>query len=268
MTHATLTVALPGTLTKDEIQDALAAVMERYNEERPTPRYVSHTREQLIAKAREDIEDYRRHVYARYLEDPAAYRARRSDNPAHLAYLDGTGENGGFPAKLTWTDDQVHADAIRWEEEDDIGPEGEVYSTRNPDAKWDWYVIGGRWAGYWPVHPQGGEAQALSSPAWQGRMFPLTGSDLEYAQRMDAREGTRVDVARVMDIDFDNPAEINGGHVETFAFLDSEGEWHEKAERWSENTDDAVQAAWKAQYLALIAKESDNTWLVLVDYHT
>lgn len=32
-----------------------------------------------------------------------------------------------------------------------IYKEDGAYSTYNPDSKWDWYVIGGRWNGYLPV---------------------------------------------------------------------------------------------------------------------
>lgn len=267
MTHMTLTVALPGTLTQEEIPDALAAALERYYEERETARYVAYTKAQLIEKSRAEIQEYAETTYADYVADPAGYRVKRSRaSDQHFAYLAGTNADGGFPAKLEWTDDQHYEDAVRWEEPEDIGPEGEIYSTRNPDAKWDWYVIGGRWSGYWIVHPDGGEAKDLSAPAWRDRPFGLGDADREYVQKMEARSGVRVDVARKMDIDFDNP-DINNGHLETFAFLDSSAQWHEKAERWSEDPDGAVQAAWKARYLDLIAAEAENAWLVMVDYH-
>lgn len=267
MSHATLTVALPGTLRADEIQSALDSVLERYDENREVPRYVKYTKAEVIALGRKEIEEYRDGRYAEYLADPAAYAAT-CRNDKHLAYLEGTAEDGGFPARLAWTDEQVYQYETQWYDPEDIGPEGEVYSERNPDAKWDWYVIGGRWAGYWIVHPKGDEAAALSAPAWQGRMFPLSGADLEYAQRMDARAGTRVDVARKMDIDFENP-DINGGHLETFAFLDSDGEWHEKGDMgwFGISHGDKEQDVWNEEYRALVAKESDNAWFVLVDFH-
>jgi len=31
------------------------------------------------------------------------------------------------------------------------GEDGEEDYQRNPNAKWDWYTIGGRWRGFWPV---------------------------------------------------------------------------------------------------------------------
>ena len=33
------------------------------------------------------------------------------------------------------------------EEANDTDEEGNIYSTSNPDAKWDWWEIGGRWPG-------------------------------------------------------------------------------------------------------------------------
>jgi hypothetical protein len=271
MSHATLTVALPGTLTKDEIEDALSAVLERYEEDRPTARYVKATRDELIVEGRAEIEQYRDGTYAEYLADPAAY-AENCRNDNHLAYVSGTADDGGFPAKLTWTDDQVYADQIRWYDEENIGPEGEVYSTRNPDAKWDWYVIGGRWTNYWPVLEKAEVVTGMSYDSVKASVDVLekirpgaSGGDAKYVSDRAARPGVWADVVRKMDIDFAH----EDLYPATFAFLDSDGEWHEKGLMgwFGISSGDKEDEAWRAQYRELVAKEADNAWFVLVDYH-
>lgn len=271
MSHATLTVALPGTLREDEIKAALDAVLERYDEDREVPRYVKHTKAEVIALGRKEIEEYRDGRYAEYLADPAAYEAE-CRNDKHLAYISGTAEDGGFPARLTWTDEQVYQYETQWYAPEDIGPEGEVYSERNPDAKWDWWVIGGRWANYWPVLPQSDPQPVESYDALREfadnseRIRPGAGSSTRTVlDERAARPGQWQDVARKYDIDFDHP----DLHPATFAFLDSDGEWHEKGLMgwFGMSSGDKEQDVWNAEYRALVAKEGDNAWFVLVDFH-
>lgn len=143
MTHFIGAVAVTQELlAKHGTQDgAVGEAVAKFDENTVVPRYVEHTKEELIAQTRADYEEYKSSgPYARYHEDPEAYKLKYDYNPDHLEYLEKE-----FPKKLEWTDEEVYADATKWHEEDQIGPEGEVYSTYNPDSKWDWWVIGGRW---------------------------------------------------------------------------------------------------------------------------
>lgn len=65
-----------------------------------------------------------------------------------------------------------------------VDEDGEIY-TRNPDAKWDWYEIGGRWTGYFKLKPG-----ALGTVGCPGILTP------------PARH-SYADVAKKGDIDFD-----------------------------------------------------------------
>lgn len=173
-----------------------------------------------------------------------------------------------FPAKLDWDEEQLHASALRWEDEDDITPEGGVHSTRNPNAKWDWYQIGGRWPNYWRIleAPMGDSAVSLphlTEASW-GFTDVLPG-DAAHVDAWLNRPGPRSDVARRSEIDWDE-AEL---WPATMALLDSTGAWHQKGEGgWFGTVADAKdQEVWNAEYRALLAAESDNTWCVLVDFH-
>lgn len=126
------------TTPNAQLQATLERILDKFDENKDTPRYVSYTKEQLIEKGKKDIEDYRTGLYAKYLEDPAKYAENSHDG--HLNYI-----STEFPKKLQWTREQIYQDAIEWEDEDNIGPDGEVYSTYNPHSKWDWWTVGGRW---------------------------------------------------------------------------------------------------------------------------
>lgn len=101
--------------------------------------YVKYTREQAIAEIRKEIEDYKNGLYARYLADPKAYEDNCS-NEGHINYLKNT-----FPKKMNWTDDECYEDMKERFSEDMIKTNGDLLSTYNPNSKWDWYSVGGRW---------------------------------------------------------------------------------------------------------------------------
>jgi hypothetical protein len=110
-----------------------------FDENLETPRYIKYTKSQLIVEQREEIENYKNGNYAEFLRDPEAYKAGCS-NKTHIEYLESI-----FPKKLEWTDEEIYQDVITWY--DDVGENGEVYSEYNPNSKWDWYSLGGRWSG-------------------------------------------------------------------------------------------------------------------------
>ncbi|ASU00789.1 hypothetical protein NTR1_24 [Nocardia phage NTR1] len=316
MSHFTVTVALPGTLREDEITEALAAALAPYDENKEVPRYVKHTRAELIEKGREEIAEFRERAYEKYMADPVAYAAE-CRNLHHLDYVAGGTEAAraavgerhaelvaefermakeeherwgrklgrpldtytprpaeeGFPAKLEWTDEQVHAEQVRWYEKEDIGPEGEVYSEYNPLSKWDWYAVGGRWANHFAVVEQADKVEAVESYdavrvfAEQSEAIRGESADRSYLNERDARPGKWVDVARKYDIDFTKTGGEHGSA--TYAFLTSEGKWVGKGEMgwFGMSHGDAEQEKWQAEYDRLVAAESDNAWFVLVDAH-
>lgn len=126
------------TKPNEQLKATLARVLEKFNENNEVPRYVSYTKEQLIEKGKKDIESYRTGSYAKYLEDPAGYASGK--NEAHVNYI-----SVEFPQQLQWTDEEIYQDALRYEDEEDIGTDGSIYSTYNPNSKWDWWTVGGRW---------------------------------------------------------------------------------------------------------------------------
>ena len=43
--------------------------------------------------------------------------------------------------------------ALAMEYNNNTDKEGNIYSTYNPDSKWDWYQVGGRWSGHLKLKP-------------------------------------------------------------------------------------------------------------------
>lgn len=120
-----------------DIEDLLAP----YDENIVVAPYIKYTREQAIEKTRKEIEDYKNGIYAEYLKNPEEY-AKKHPREEHLQYL-----REEFPKKLNWTDDECYEDIANWYDNEDKDEQGNIYSTYNPNSKWDWYSIGGRWRG-------------------------------------------------------------------------------------------------------------------------
>jgi hypothetical protein len=207
-----------------------------FDENLDTARYVAYTREQLIKKERESIREYNAGLYAEFLADPNGYKEKHGGNEAHIKYLEVE-----FPLMLTWTDDQIYEYAIRYYDADEIGPNGEVYSTRNPNSKWDWYSLGGRWSGMLKVK--------------EGATIATVGRPGVFANE------TGIDSALKKDI-------LNLNDLNTFAVL-KDGQWYERGKMcwWAIVVDEKKDGQWDEEFKKLIADLSDETLLSIYDCH-
>jgi hypothetical protein len=223
-------VVLPAETPAEGIDAAVTAALEPFDENTEVPVYISKTRQELIDGERANLIRYRDEGrYAEWQADEASYEADMR-NPNHLNYL-----KVEFPEKLTHLDDDewLYKEATRWCEPFDaeypeLDEAGNRISTYNPKSKWDWWQIGGRWSGM--LNQADREVKS-----W-------TGSD--YLRKRDLHEP-----------------------VTTFAFLDLDGEWHERGNMgWfgmvSDEKDD-----WEDTYANLLDKVPDDAWLVVVDVH-
>ena len=130
----------------NDVKDLLAP----YDENKEMSPYVKYTKAQAIAKVRKGIEDYKHGLYAEYLADPEGYKKKAYDRAfneeryyQHIDYLENE-----FPKMLNWTDEECYEDEVQWYRDDDmIDDDGNLLSTYNPNSKWDWYSVGGRWDG-------------------------------------------------------------------------------------------------------------------------
>lgn len=68
-----------------------------------------------------------------------------------------------------------------------VEEDGETYS-RNPNAKWDWYVIGGRWTGYFKLKP--GARGTIGKQSWMTDAALPGHADIAYKRDIDF-EGMR-----------------------------------------------------------------------------
>ena len=215
-----------------------------FDENLEMPRHIKATKKQLIERERQSIEKYKNSVYAEYLKDKEAYKSKCL-NQKHIDYLESE-----FPSKLNYTEEQLYAEATRYYEEDEIGPEGEVYSTYNPQAKWDWYTIGGRYCGS-IILKDGCERMC-------GIGFPF---DLEPKHKRQLISENRADMAYKKDIK-------NWDELTCFALV-KDGKWYEKGDMcwWGIVANEKEDEIWEEGFKKLISNLPDDTLITIVDCH-
>lgn len=221
------------------------AAMKPFDENLETPRYMRRTKAQIIADGRREIEEYRDGLYAKYLADPDTYAATCA-NPAHLRYL-----RTEFPAHLTWDDEQVYANAIRWHEADELDADGNEWSESNPVGYWDYWRVGGRWAGHLPL--RNGRDGHLEPLSWEW----------DYDNAGDKPDAaTHADVALKGDVNLE-------ALEPTFAIL-HEGEWVARGEMgWFGCLRDerVPEEEWPAKWHEFVLALPADTRLTVVDCH-
>ena len=213
-----------------------------FDEDIEMPRYVKYTKAQLIEKKRKEIEDYRTTVYAEYLKNKEAYVRSCHENMKHLDYLDNE-----FPKMLKWKAPRLYKEAIKYCKPEDIGADGEVYTTENPNSKWDWYTVGGRWAGLLKL-----KDGIVSNPP----NFSYGWSEEDKNKLLNEN---RTDVALKSQI-------ANLDEIVCFAFL-KDGIWHERGEmRWFDCVSNE-KMDWDDQFKKLVRELPDDSLITIVDCH-
>lgn len=217
MSH--FTVAVFTEQNGKSIEELLAP----YDEGLEVPHYTS--KKELISRERKCFEQYRDTTYALYLKNPAEY-IRNTRMPEHIKYI-----SEEFPKRFDWGDEEFYQEAIKYEEPENIREDGALFSSYNPNSKWDWYDIGGRW----------------------GNLLLL-------------KNGDTANSAKVKDIDFDKMEDFR-----TYAVLTPNGQWHAPGSMgwWgmSSETNDEYEE-WKEKFAEKFIKNANPEWeLSIVDCH-
>ncbi len=173
--------------TENEFQD-IDDLLAPYDESVVVEPYVDATKEELIQHQRERMQSIYENQYAEWQRNPAAYEKRA--HAEHIEYL------RSLPKHMKQTDEQLYAEAIEGYSEDDITPDGAVLSQYNPDSKWDWYTIGGRWQGMLKLKP--------GKTGERGESGIMSKMSVDY------------DAAYAADIDFDAMRESQYGHIQPY----------------------------------------------------
>lgn len=132
MSHFTV-----GVITKSGTRNEVRKLLAPFNEELEVKTITS--KEEIVERAKQWIVDYMGSpIYKEFTKDPVEYA--KDKRKAHMDFL-----MSEFPKMRKMTDDELHQRETEHLEPEDILPDGSVISYYNPDSKWDWWAIGGRW---------------------------------------------------------------------------------------------------------------------------
>lgn len=134
MSHFTVLVTNTHLKTIDE-------QLAPFDENLERPLHIHKTKQELIDKEKDHYKRGKEYL-ERYNADPAEY-TKGTSNTSHINWI--TKE---IPKMDSWTDEDFYKEAIKYMEADELDADGNHVTTWNEDAKWDWYSIGGRWAGF------------------------------------------------------------------------------------------------------------------------
>jgi hypothetical protein len=111
-----------------------------------------------------------------------------------------------------------------------------LISSYNPNSKWDWYEIGGRWNNFLPLKIDNSESKLTTNAAY------------------------------VKDIDWEFL--LNENKL-PFCYIDEEGDWHEKGEIcWFGMIHHEKESeTWKQYFTDFIKTLDDNCLVTVIDFH-
>ena len=240
------------------------AQIAKYDENLDLPMHQVATKEELIAKERKWIEDYKNGVYAEYLADPEKYIENCKDNTGHIDYI--TKE---FPKRLEWTDDQCYEEAIKdyrnyiadgetWCE---IHEDGSLWNTSNDDARWDWYQIGGRYRGLLKLR----EGAEPVKPLYVDEFYAshiFGGEGFRYRKDTeDLLKENRCDQAYRRDV-------INLDDITPYVVV-KDGKWHERGEMgwFAIASNEKEEDVWEMEVRKLLENIPNDELLTVFDCH-
>ena len=140
---------------------------------------------------------------------------------------------------------------------------GSYVSQYNPESKWDWYVIGGRWNG--SLFPLNGPEDTDPDDRYPEDVHQATVAKIE-AMMTDRKDEVEffatqfgMNACRCRDIAKPDPL---------FSIITPDGEWHAKATMgwFGMTSDDQDTSRWQAEYYEVLSGHADHL-CILYDLH-
>lgn len=202
--------------------DCWESNLDPYDEGLEVEPYVAYTKEEAI--------DEVKHRHAADYEWAIKTLENKSTPERQRKHAESIVEKGLF---ISYED--AWKVAQKWGYE--IDEDGNLLSRYNPDSKWDWYSIGGRWSGF-----------------------------LCTKERDDEGNPIRVNQAQFKDIDWDYMIENN---IIPFNYVTEDGEWREKGEMgwWGMTTNEMEQDDWSGNFKNYLKLVEDDCLVTAIDFH-
>ena len=191
--------------------------LDQYDENLVVDPYIAHTKEDAIDIA---IQNHVRHY-----KDAVNRLKEDSLSKGEYEYFNKIVDKGpSISRKQAWED--VKEWGYQMDDKENL------LTTYNPDSKWDWYEIGGRWSGFLKLKKDG----ALTNEAY------------------------------FYEIDWEWMKEFR---FAPFCFVDEDGVWHDKGEMgwWGMVTDEQPDSEWQKTFEDYLNEVDPDCLVTVVDFH-
>ena len=134
-------------IVRKDAPQKLDALLAPYDEGKKVKPYVAKTKAQLIAEEIQEIEKYRRSHEAALKLSKDEYAAIAGEENLYGNYDLMKEDLPDAYASIDLTDEAAIFERVKKTYDNDLNKNGDFISTYNPNSKWDWYDVGGRWKG-------------------------------------------------------------------------------------------------------------------------
>ena len=196
--------------------------LEQYAEDLEVESYVEQTKEEAIKRVQSS--QPRRYMDAVKALQNSELRSQ------DMEYYQQIVDQGS-----TLSEEDAWKEVLSWGCE--LDEDENLLSTYNPNSKWDWYCVGGRWNGF-----------------------------LVLKERAEDGSIIEVNEAYFNEIDWDYMKEWNRI---PFCFVNEDGEWYEKGEMgwFAIVTNEMEKNTWQATFEEYISTVEDECLVTVVDFH-
>ena len=263
MSHYTVAV-----ITRTDDYDELERLLAPFDESLEVEPYISRTREQIIKDAKANKECW--------VERIEKENTTKEDLVEFL-----------ISPEFDWLRDLLAAktDEDFYEAEaypEQVGADGNEYSTYNPDSKWDWYQIGGRWSHSLRDY-EGNYHDTLRIADWDynymspeavktyGRMWDIAVEGAEPTE--EEKDGLwRLYKPEYYREKYGNKSEYIKSMLtfSTYAVLTADGEWLAPGKMgWFgiSMADTKTEGEWERNFTRLIDTADKDMYITIVDCH-
>lgn len=232
MSHFVVNIIVANELleNKKEFDSHIATIMDKFDENREVDPYPQWTRETAAEEKQKKLKEYQS-----YLDDP--------NPPDHwigpgkwlencLEYID----------ELNAQDDEEYFKFLS-EGYDEYNEKGEPMTTGNPQSKWDWYRIGGRWDG-WLTDKEEERSSDSGGFNWGDQHTSLEFNCIPVAEAIEKEKIP-------------------------YALITPEGEWKEKGEMgwFGMSSNDKNEDMWTTQVILFYEMYKEGYSVVSIDAH-
>lgn len=196
--------------------------LDPYDEGLEVEEYIVHTKDEAI--------DIVKQNHAKAYESAIEYLRKSDITESNREYYQSIIDKGLF---ISYED--AWKKVLDWGYK--LDDEENLLSTYNPDSKWDWYSIGGRWSGF-----------------------------LRTKEKDDEGNPIKVYQAQFKDIDWDYMIKND---IIPFNYVTEDGEWCEKGEMgwWGMTTNEMEQSDWADNFKRYLKLVEDDCLVTVVDFH-